>query len=949
MGTELNDDSLDISIKRIFRVFLKTGKKRVILSISAGMIIFLAITTLTMVLYRYHYLDFATKEQDVNWYADTHISAKSNHRRSGYVNLTTEFFNNFTSEFVSQLEGLFPGVRVENFTAATSMQMFYPTGNWIDPVWFYEIMAVDDTLYQALNCCLSEGRLPQNESELLVYPNDLFTYDINETMELHPYEGDFAPYDEYTICGIIDENVTAVLLSKGVSPSLFEWLFSTQNFHNFWERGLFITNVTNYQKIVTGIDYYTGIMTYLVDADYDLSQVDPNRVRDYARAFPGSEYMDLAYSIPAYVILAPDLKIFLTQYSNEWNDKFTNIVGLNPPLIFIMGLFCAVTITIGSKDLASTFRRMKLYGLSYNNMRLLIFLENLIFSFVSFIGGTGIGFFINYLMTKDISFKPPEFYLYFIQDPLFLISLSVFFVAFFVLSFGIQNSIARATTRDAHEEYKMKRKKIRALFSSNEFKLLVIALVFALITLVLYIVFNSYGSRVPQLNTFAYNTLFMFLFNCSIALVAAFLFLLFARFWTFLWSMLSKWLWNDKLNIITLSIKHIADSKNIYQITILASLVFGVVIIPGFAMETSIPAHLTNDAKLAMGGADLLIDYWLDPNDEMDYIFDEIDEIRNTSEIRAYRMINANYNNHFPKPYEISALAIQNLETFIEVVDLGIFDTPVESILALETDYTVLVDRTFAKDNNLASVVNFTTAKFSYYRNIDLSYVNSFDYFPATKLVKKNIFQNKELVAMVANQQTIKELVRTFDFSTDIYFKTQVMVKAVNESVIPIIKEKLATDYGVNAKTFEDVYNDFYFEIDSFLKSNLYFFAFLGMFTLVFIGYFSGNRIFNDRMRTIESLYRVGAVRRQILTMFTFELILVNLIPLIGMIFAAFPLSKFLSVYYLGVSEIYIPFKSYYSGWLITLIILGGIMLSIIGWWIALIPQIYRYRPVKQE
>ncbi|MHA1245233.1 MAG: hypothetical protein ACTSP7_11765, partial [Candidatus Heimdallarchaeota archaeon] len=139
-----------ISMKRIFRIFLKTGKRRVILSISAGMIIFLALTTLTMVLYRHHYLDFVSKEQEVDWLNDTNISAKSNHRRQGYVNISAEFFDDFTSEFVSKLEGLFPGVQVENFSAVTSMQMFYPTFNWIDPVWFYEILFGSMSLWRSM-------------------------------------------------------------------------------------------------------------------------------------------------------------------------------------------------------------------------------------------------------------------------------------------------------------------------------------------------------------------------------------------------------------------------------------------------------------------------------------------------------------------------------------------------------------------------------------------------------------------------------------------------------------------------------------------------------------------------------------------------------------------------------------------------------------------------------
>jgi len=792
--------------------------------------------------------------------------------------------------------------------------------------------------------------MPENEYELLSYPNDVFTYSVNETLELHHYQGDFAPYDNYTICGVIDEAlVESVLLERGLSTNLFEWIFGENNFHNFWARGLFLTNFTNYQKVVTNINHYFGIMTYLLDADYDLSQLNANHIRNYAREFPGNEFIELATSIPsAYVVLAPDLKLFLVEYSNEWIDKFTDIIGINSPLILIIGLFSAVTLTIGSKDLATTFRRMKLYGLSYRNMRSMVFIENVISSFVSFISGTLIGFLINFLMVKNIQNRPSEFYLNFLQDPLFILSLSVFFVAFFVLSFGIQNAIAKRTTRDAHEEYKMKRQKIRALFSSNEFILLIVGLVFVLITVVIRYIYSVYGSSIPQLNTFTYNTLFMFLLNCSIALIATFLFLLIARLMTFLWSLLSKVAWKDKLNIFSLSVKHISDSKNIYQVTILASLVFGIVIVPGFAMEKSIPTHLSMDAKYAMGGADLIIDHWSDPGDNNDYIFDEIAEIRNTSEIRSYFMINLNYDNSWPKPYRISGLAIEDFENFVEVVDLELLDVPIEDILALETEFKVLVNKEFVKDNNLENGQNFTTDKFSYYRSLNLNLVNSFKQFPGSMLVKKTLFQNEELIAMIGSRETFRELSRTFDFTTDVYFETKVLIKAVNESSIPIIQEKLL-DYNVYAKTFEDVYDEFYIEIDSFLKNNLYFFAFLGMFMLVFIGYFSGNKIFDDRIRTIESMYRVGAIRRQILQMFTFELVLVNIIPIITMIFAAFPLAKFLSVYYLDVSEIYIPYKSYYEAWMIALFIIGGLALSTIGWLIALVPKIYRYRPVKQE
>jgi hypothetical protein len=115
------------------------------------------------------------------------------------------------------------------------------------------------------------------------------------------------------------------------------------------------------------------------------------------------------------------------------------------------------------------------------------------------------------------------------------------------------------------------------------------------------------------------------------------------------------------------------------------------------------------------------------------------------------------------------------------------------------------------------------------------------------------------------------------------------------------------------------------------------------------MGYFSGNKVFDDRLRTIEALYRVGAKRRQILGMYTLELTFVNIIPIIAMLFGSFPVIRFVSVLYLGINENFIKFKNYFPAWFLTLIIVGALALIIIGWFIALIPKIYRYKPVKQE
>ncbi|MHA1532716.1 MAG: hypothetical protein ACTSR6_12035 [Candidatus Heimdallarchaeota archaeon] len=51
MEDETINDKIELSKKELFRIFLKTGRKRVGFSIAAGIIVFLAITSLCMVIY----------------------------------------------------------------------------------------------------------------------------------------------------------------------------------------------------------------------------------------------------------------------------------------------------------------------------------------------------------------------------------------------------------------------------------------------------------------------------------------------------------------------------------------------------------------------------------------------------------------------------------------------------------------------------------------------------------------------------------------------------------------------------------------------------------------------------------------------------------------------------------------------------------------------------------
>ena len=108
-------------------------------------------------------------------------------------------------------------------------------------------------------------------------------------------------------------------------------------------------------------------------------------------------------------------------------------------------------------------------------------------------------------------------------------------------------------------------------------------------------------------------------------------------------------------------------------------------------------------------------------------------------------------------------------------------------------------------------------------------------------------------------------------------------------------------------------------------------------------------KIYEERGRIIESLYRVGAIRGQILAIFTFEYFLVISLPLMITVFASLPLFGLVADFFLESQSFYQPYAPGIPAWTIVLIIIGGLVISMLGWLLALIPAIYRYRPVKTE
>lgn len=270
-----------------------------------------------------------------------------------------------------------------------------------------------------------------------------------------------------------------------------------------------------------------------------------------------------------------------------------------------------------------------------------------------------------------------------------------------------------------------------------------------------------------------------------------------------------------------------------------------------------------------------------------------------------------------------------------------------EDIQALEAGDNFLANNKFARRNNLQPDEEYDTSDYALYPE-NITFVDSYNYFPITPLAKKPLFSSIEVFSFVGKKDFIGDFINSLGFDTSVDVKSMKLIKVTDTSSLSLVQEQLRAS-GFNAMTSEDYFEDLYSDIETFTRYNLLLFGILACFSLFYIGYFTGQKIYEERVRIIESLYRVGAVRGQIVGLFTFEMGLTNLLPMVVTILSSLPLLKVISINTLGAQNVYYPFKPGIPIWVYFVVIIGGVVLAIGGWLLSLAPSVYRYRPIKQE
>ena len=941
-----------VSTKHLFNIYLKIGKKRIFLSILFNIIMFIIIINLIMIVYTHRFESYRSyQESTSNWFHNNEVSVKSNLLRVGQLNIENDYINELLLDFSSLVNNLIPNLEFKNYTTAISNQLYrfdpsIPIEPWVNQ----ELMAVDNRTYQIISKYIVDGRLPRNTSEVLCYRSPESIFSLNETIPLYCVTSS-SGLRNYTIVGIID-NITTALQNEYISSDIFNWEFKNDYpFANYYKENIFLTNFSSFQEILNNFTYYYGTMTFLADFDLDCLALKLNKIINYIDSIPSEQDLYISPLLNREVEMLLDLKEFLNEFSAIWVNKIIIIFSINSPLLIIIGILFIITLNINSNELKTTFRKMQLYGLNYGIIRKLILFENLIFSMFSLILGSTFGIIISYLATMNIQERPYNFYNNFLIEPLTFIGILTLILGYFFISMILHNTIAKKVTRTITEEYEKKRSKFRGFFSTNEFKFIIIVLSFSIATLALFLLNNFFCANITFVKSFSYITILWFLMMCTIAFLLTFLFILLTRLIIIFWTFLANILWEKNLNIFSLTLKHLSVNKNNYQIAILGAIIFGLIITPSIAINISIQSHIENETNLQMGGSSLIINNWVDPNNELDGFLTNITEISNYTEVNCYYLYNPNTYLDYPKAFSINLLALENPALFSKIINLNNTNNKQyssEDVLTLGEDSKILLYAKYARKYNLFPGDIFSSERFTRY-TVNTSIINLFNYFPLMKIPKKGIFQNYlEVYSIIGSFTTIQKITKALDLDTEISGENYKLLKPVNDSVIPIIIDKLK-EKNLIAKTYNDIRNEQFSLIQIFQKRNLRLFGGMAIFTLFVIGYYTGLKIMEERGKIIESLYRVGSVKRQLIGMFTTELLFINLLPMIIMILISLPLIKFISIFILGVQQDYFPYKAGIPFWIILSFLLAGLIIAILGAFIAILPTIYRFKPVKQE
>ncbi len=950
----------NISFKKLFVIYMKTSRKRVLTTILIGAIIFLALTSFFMIWYSYRYdAFFSYIDQNHDWLDDSATSINGEEYISSSYIIEADLLSKVITEVITKLEDIMPNVqRISSGRLRLNLYNKITDQEYNE----YYLQTFDKSITNLIVVNLIEGRIPVNYTELIYYkPTSDSKFNISDNIELagmYPNKlGDYYPIN-YSIVGIVD-NLDAKLYNKGLSTDLIEESFYERN---YGPEALFFTTNTLFYNLINTVENFRSVLNAAIDIDYQFTIDHIRNKNKYIAAFQEFWNQNPEFNhMPGYLVsFCYDLIEAFGAFERDWQTKTISLIGVSVPIIFLFGVISIETFNIGNHEQESKYRLLKTQGLDHKILTKMLLLENVITIGSSFLIGFAIGLIVGLFIFMGSNMPPEVSYFASLKQVIIIFSLLILFVIFTLTKFIFDYVQLRKASTTTATQYISKRKKLlRKIFAFPEVVSLLPGIGLTTVGIVLLIIFSPYYeySIGPDITQFMFIFYFMAAFGVLLLLISVFL--LFGRIIIFIWRLIGKASWKNTKSYFTLALKHLSFFGKSYQRTMMAIFVLGLGVIPGLIMSHSISLHTPLEANLTTGCSDILIEDWSTGSQLKDNIT-KIDGVIGTAEINILELtydISSGWQQY--ENYRTRFYTLLNITEYLDVVNFAVLKDDgytEDDISELNSNLTYLMRRKYAQRNDYDKGVIFNTKGITDEINqpLDLIYVNDFSYYPLltrhdsrTNLNDYSYFNQPTNIDLVISKTTAGLILNTTSITVEnsgyLLIKTDTIANKTR------IQEELSNQFGYNSITPEQMQQTITERINKFANEFLIVSSILTPLAIFLFGTVNAMSIYKQRLRIIERKIQIGAKRQFVWGNFTIELVIIILIPLIISIGIAIPIINMFSSYLLNITEVYKKFIPWQPWWLLLLVAIGGLVILTIGWLIRLIPLINNYRPIKQE
>lgn len=962
-----------ISYKTALKLFLQIRKKRIILSVISGILAFVILTSILLTWYAYRYNDFQKHlDKQGNWLNDQKISVyQSDVTGNVELDFTHNYLDDVIDFFQVEMNLLIPRITSEQYTGLMSIELY----NAINQP-SYSLGTFDSETSTKITESLIAGRMPTNSSEILYYKeqNEINNIEINDTISLFAIENRPSFKLTFRVVGII-ENLYEYFDSEGLSTDILNWEDYISIYKEFESTvrisKKFFTIPNYFYDILNSYPEVMTVISTLIDFNYNNLIINVKRLtslvslleetlektRFSTYLYYSTLYADESFAFNKGYYWYIDLYEVLSSFNLYWIQETIRIFAISLPLLSLLYFLSLEILNIGKTELTNIFQKMKTLGLKYKTIRKLILSENLIITIASSSGiiiGIVVGLLFSYILKFDFTISN---YFSGLIEPLVIFTITIFTLSFFFGGYIIEvNLLKKTVVRRSEQLQKTRQRILRKLFSIQEFATLIPGLLLLIIGVSGLFFIRIAGSIFNEIQTLFQINLFIFLAIIAIGSVLSFIsvFYLFSRVFTVALAWFGKKIWKIKRNVLSLSLKDYSSDFISYRRLVIVMLIFSLCFIPGTIINKDYQNHIQLESNLALGCSDLRIDNWTN-NQTIFNNLTNINGIDKISVIVNYKFEYFDYiewrSNNIK--YSINLLAIENVSQFLETIDLTKLDdisfSPTD-ILSLNDMNTYLMSKKHALNNNYHEDSIFYNSELGKpFSEYNLTYINFFEFFPALPLKSAVLTEDQLRTFSLVTSLETAEMLEFYADEPNIKKENRLLIKTIPGSNISQIKQEIATNYNLNVISFQDIYDEISYQKPAFILFLFILISIITSIVLALFGIFTARIIYNHRKRIVETKYRLGINRNQIILSFIIEIIAVSFMPILISTLTGFSILQFLDKFLLTSTETYKIFSLNMPWWLIVSIFLIEFLLLFGGWYLTINQGIQRFKPIRQE